>query len=193
MSLMQVSFAIIRNVAHFALIQVTECMVLMKIESILSAMVHLIQCKALGLFQVTSCVQLFIPFLILHSSSKEMQHLFQGLQCPKNGASGPMGSDTPSSNIWPPCSCRPHSWGTGAHEPSVAFLLEGSVVMFWRGLELSDGNESCIVRYKKVLCQYHLLDRHYKELFTWPCIERWLRTSIHEFPAAYIRMWLKHT
>ncbi len=42
--------------------------------------------------------------------------------------------------------------------------------------------------------QYSLLDRHNKELFTWR-IDRWLRTPIQEFPAAYIiiRMWLKHT
>ncbi len=92
-------------------------------------------------------------FIVVHSPPKEMQRLVQGHPCPKNGASGPsqehepcvlsprfwnrkelilhlwlkFEGTTPANNIWHQWGHWPHSWGTGAPEPSVAFLLEGSV------------------------------------------------------------------
>ncbi len=48
---------------------------------------------------------------------------------------------TPANNIWPPWGHWPHSWGTGAPEPSVAFLLEGSVNVIpgkWDNLQVCE-------------------------------------------------------
>ncbi len=42
-----------------------------------------------------------------------------------------------------------------------------------------------------VLVLGHLLDENNKELFTWPCTERWLRTSIHDDFPLHIFMGIK--
>ncbi len=90
----------------------------------------------------------------LHSlSCSELQKRntwFRGARVPRMGPAGHGGSDivsrgsplelshrwsfnsggggnTLANNIWPSWDRWPHSWGTEAPEPSIAFLLEGSV------------------------------------------------------------------